>query len=201
MNATKSKQLGIGALWPYNKLTTGWELPCPYKSDSAASREFRALSGCTGAIPVETGIPGSNCGHWSESCFTNEVMTSAANNYLPVSRLTIAGLEDLGYKVDYSRADKYGVANLNTNCRCNNRVRRNLFSGHYNQSSVKGSERRLSQEGRLSAINYGQQILDETREQISLMPDSNVMDIGGDIIYVLYQENDAIFNVMVTPTM
>lgn len=133
-----------------------------------------------------------------ESCFTNEVMTAAANDILPISRLTIAGLEDLGYQVDYSQAEAYSAANMNAKCRCNNRVRRNLFAEQKNATS----QRRLSDEGWQNAIEHGQRILDLNREQISIVPEtSTVRDIGGDVVFVLYHEDDSIYSVMVTSAM
>ena len=54
------------------------------------------------------GGPGTRDGHWREEIFANELMTgfldTGAN---PLSRVTIGAFEDLGYGVDYERADAY----------------------------------------------------------------------------------------------
>ena len=204
-------QLGIGSLWKINGLVDNFNVPCPYKSDSAASREYQALSGCSGAIPLEQNLQGSNCVHWAEGCFKNEVMTSAANSKLPVSRLTLAGLQDLGYQVDYSQAESFSAADLNPSCRCNNRLRRNLWDKDNVQSIIDlaegptessiGGRRKLSTEGRQYATAYGQGLLAQNRDQISLLPESDVPDIGGDIVYVIYLEEDTVYSVMVTSDM
>jgi hypothetical protein len=53
---------------------------------------------------------GSAKSHWRESVYDSEVMTSLAEyGSMPLSRLTIGALADLGYGVDYSKADAYSV--------------------------------------------------------------------------------------------
>lgn len=78
---------------------------------------FQGLGG-TGNIPVENGQgQGSDCGHWRESFFGNELMDSSANAADdPLSRMTIAALEDLGYAVDYAQAEPYAIPNCSPNC-------------------------------------------------------------------------------------
>lgn len=57
---------------------------------------------------------GSRGSHWRESVYDSEVMTSIAEyNEMQLSRLTIGALEDLGYSVDYSKADAYTVPSPN----------------------------------------------------------------------------------------
>lgn len=51
-------------------------------------------------------------GHWSESIFGDEMMTPVSpvlgsGNPALLSRISIGALQDLGYKVDYSKADIY----------------------------------------------------------------------------------------------
>jgi Leishmanolysin len=169
---------------------------CTYAYDSAATKEYQAMSGCKSSIPIEQGAgAGSNCGHWAESCFLNEVMTTAANSDLPISRLTIAGLEDLGYQVNYDATTaKYAASNMDSSCLCSNRrsgapIRR-----------LSGPARQLSAEGQQIAIAYGQGIMAQNRQQNSLIPESeDAIDIGGDIVYVLYQEDDTVYSMIVTP--
>ena len=61
---------------------------------------------------------GASCTHWEAVCFDNEIMTplidAGAN---PLSRVTVATLEDLGYTVDYKAADSY--TSFNQTCKCN----------------------------------------------------------------------------------
>lgn len=57
---------------------------------------------------------GSAGSHWRESVYDSEVMTSlASHGQMPLSRITIGALEDLGYQVDYSKADPYTVPSPN----------------------------------------------------------------------------------------
>ena len=65
-------------------------------------------------VPVEnTGGPGTADGHWRETVFRNELMSgfiAAPGN--PLSRMTVASLGDLGYKVDLDAAEPYTLPNL-----------------------------------------------------------------------------------------
>ncbi len=57
----------------------------------------------------ENGGSGTAGSHWSEEIFGTELMTGYAESSgnMPLSSITIGALEDLGYHVDYSRADAY----------------------------------------------------------------------------------------------
>src|SRR5262245_11564710 len=63
------------------------------------------------STPLETtGGSGTAFVHWSEAVFDNELMTGFAESpgvSMPLSIVTIGGLQDLGYTVDYSAADPY----------------------------------------------------------------------------------------------
>jgi Leishmanolysin len=159
------------------------------------------MSGCSSSIPLEQGGgAGSNCGHWAEKCFLNEVMTSAANSDLPISRLTIAGLEDLGYTVDYGTAEAFGAQNMDPSCVCDTTRRSLLRDKNASVRRLSGPARQLSEEGQQTAIAYGQGIMAQNRQQNSFLPDSDdAVDIGGDLVYVLYLENDTVYSMMVTP--
>ena len=118
--------LGIGTLWcssltracPTTAADTSWirGTDVRYTAQHGAGA-YTGLGGSGGA-PVEncaTGVP-SSCGagtwygHWREATFRNELMTgyiSATGN--PMSAMTIGALRDLGYTVDASKADSYGL--------------------------------------------------------------------------------------------
>jgi Leishmanolysin len=169
--------------------------------DSAATREYQALSGCAGPIPVEMGFSsggGSNCGHWQESCLLTEIMTPAASGSLPISRLTVAALEDLGFEVDYSAAQAFPATQLSSSCRCNNRVRRQLHDVDLeDEEETMNGPRRLSEEGWQSALQYGRTIIAENQKNMNLFP-GEIPDLGTERIYVLYEENGVVHNIMVT---
>lgn len=77
---------------------------------SNAIREWHSLGG-SGNVPLENGGGYGTCdGHWRESIFGIELMTgylSIGSN--PLSRLTIAAMQDLGYGVNYAVADAYSL--------------------------------------------------------------------------------------------
>ena len=74
-----------------------------------AIAEFKAMGG-TGPLAAEDNYgAGTQCSHWDEATFGKELMTgfSESDGDMPLSRLTIAALDDLGYDVNYDAADPY----------------------------------------------------------------------------------------------
>lgn len=109
--------LGIGTLWRNKGLLKGEDTDNPTFSGKSAMKEYRDLRGGGAAskrVPVEnTGGPGTRGGHWRETVFRNELMSgfiSAQGN--PISRLTAASLQDLGYDVNIDAAEPYALPNL-----------------------------------------------------------------------------------------
>jgi hypothetical protein len=107
--------IGIGTIWEDKGLLQGAGTNNPLFLGTAAKKEYGKLRG-TGPmpVPVETrGGAGTRDGHWRESVFKNELMSgfiAEANN--PLSRLTVASLQDLGYRVSLSAAEAYSLPNL-----------------------------------------------------------------------------------------
>jgi hypothetical protein len=106
--------LGIGTLWT----VAGYNfVPSPLGSDPtysgpAGNTAFGMLGGI-GQVPVENvGLSGSIGSHWRESVLRSELMTSLSGGTNRLSRLTIGALADLGYTVDYSRAEPYTLGQL-----------------------------------------------------------------------------------------
>jgi hypothetical protein len=121
-----SHVLGFGSLWEESPSLL--DEPCfnsqgatPGFRGTSSVLEFDAL-GETGNPPVENnGGNGTRCSHWDEDFFDNELMTgflggttSATVN--PLSRLTVASLEDLGYEVDLSQGETYAIPNCSPDC-------------------------------------------------------------------------------------
>jgi hypothetical protein len=104
--------LGFGTIFDRVRLITGAGGDDPEFTGSSAIREYAALLG-GGAHPASVplanvGGPGTRDGHWREEVFGNELMTGFLDSGPnPVSRMTIGAFEDLGYKVDYARAEAY----------------------------------------------------------------------------------------------
>lgn len=94
----------------------------------------------------------------------------------PLSVLTLAGLEDIGYSVDYSAADSYGAADMDGSCVCRRRHTRLLMrapmSGRLRESDV----------GR--AQEFGKRILARHR---TLQADESLIS---NTIAVLFQGSD-----------
>jgi hypothetical protein len=104
--------LGFGTIFDRVGLITGAGGDDPQFTGASATREYAALLG-RGARPrsvplANVGGPGTRDGHWREEVFANELMTGFLDRGPnPVSRMTIAAFEDLGYTVDYACADAY----------------------------------------------------------------------------------------------
>lgn len=81
----------------------------PYECD-LANAEYARLA--PGTLLLENdGGAGTACGHWEENSFregaSSELMTGffEANLFQPISKVTVAAFEDLGYEVDFCGAD------------------------------------------------------------------------------------------------
>jgi len=104
--------LGFGSdyLWDHD----GFYAHSGQYTGANALNEYRSMSGDASAayVPVETGGGGGTAdAHWSEDVFGRELMTgwSSSNLPMPLSRLTIAAMQDLGYTVNYSAADSFSL--------------------------------------------------------------------------------------------
>jgi hypothetical protein len=110
--------LGIGTLWKPNNLLIGSGTNDPQYTGTNAMTEYAALLGKSKPtpIPVEnSGGAGTREGHWRESVFDAELMTGYAEPAdMPMSRMTIASLKDLGYQVNLEAADRYKLPEVST---------------------------------------------------------------------------------------
>jgi hypothetical protein len=102
--------LGFGAIWGAAGLLTGAGTWDPRFIGPLAREQMREL-GAAGDVPVENvGAWGTVLVHWRESVFRTEIMTGYAERTgtpMPLSRVTIASMGDLGYDVDVTEADEY----------------------------------------------------------------------------------------------
>ncbi|MBS9464261.1 hypothetical protein KIM67_17690 [Flagellimonas sp. 389] len=107
--------LGFGTLWSsqFLNLISGEGSEDPTFTGTNAIREYRTLIGddSLDSVPVaNTGGQGTRDGHWRERTFDNELMTGFINDGVnPISRMSIAAFEDMGYTVAYSSADEYSL--------------------------------------------------------------------------------------------
>jgi Leishmanolysin len=216
--------IGIGTLWD-NRNVADPAPNCNYVG-SNANREFTAISGCS-SVPVERDFGGGTaCGHWDEECMGNELMTGFLGpSTSPLSRITVATLQDLGYQVDYSKADAFGRSDLNPTCTCPARRLRKeerhaidkfhtktkhaidkthgkvfpLVSIVSGRRAIGGSPRRLSETAEAMAIEAGLEYLQTNAQHAN---DTQVDDLGityvaDKIVSVLVLENGEIYGVTV----
>jgi Leishmanolysin len=185
---------GIGTVWARQ----GLEVFCTYQGFQA-NHEYQILSGCNTSVPLENdGGPGTACTHWEIDCFRTELMTGDIATGLthPLSRTTVATLDDLGYIVDYDAADPFGIEKLGTSCVCN----RHLGELH----SPLSPQRRLSAEAREAAITYGKSLLAANKPPNDVVQldgvnqNDNLGYIGNEVVAVIWKEGDHFYDVIVT---
>ncbi|WP_265440937.1 leishmanolysin-related zinc metalloendopeptidase [Bradyrhizobium sp. SEMIA] len=102
--------IGIGTIWTNKKLLKGAHTSNPTFVGTNAMREYGKLRGsATLPVPVEnTGGEGTRDSHWRDTVFGAELMTGFVNEGgNPMSRVTIASLQDLGYEVNMDVAQPY----------------------------------------------------------------------------------------------
>jgi Leishmanolysin len=105
--------LGIGTLWNYQRqLLVGAGTDDPYFSGVEARTQFVSTPGFSYAgvgVPVEnSGATGTRDSHWRRAVFGNELMQGYAQpGGMPLSRITVGSLTDMGYVTSMSGADSY----------------------------------------------------------------------------------------------
>lgn len=101
--------LGFGIIWTRRGLLKGAGGNNPTFSGRAAMREFgRLQGGGPSQVPLENrGHVGTTNFHWREAIFESELMTSRPSGRSPLSRLSVAAFEDVGYDVNYDAAEAY----------------------------------------------------------------------------------------------
>jgi Ca2+-binding RTX toxin-like protein len=100
--------LGFGNLWQADYLKNGANYIGVHAL--AAYQNLSNLTTTT-SIPIETNGGSGTAGvHWDDLIFGSELMTGyTSNGVMPLSAMTIGAFEDLGYAVDYSKADSYSL--------------------------------------------------------------------------------------------
>jgi hypothetical protein len=108
--------LGIGTLWDQGRSLL--QLPgtaAPFYNGAGARAAFAAINTVTFSgtpVPVEGNQygPGTRDSHWRESVFGRELMQGFAKvGGMPMSRVTVASLADMGYVVNLAAADPYSI--------------------------------------------------------------------------------------------
>ncbi|MCI0331719.1 MAG: pre-peptidase C-terminal domain-containing protein [Planctomycetes bacterium] len=103
--------LGIGTIWSSLGLLSGAGTSNPVFLGAQATAAYNQLFGTSArGVPVEnTGGSGTRDAHWRDSIFRSELMTGwvGPGTNLPLSRVTVASLADIGYSVNLAMADSY----------------------------------------------------------------------------------------------
>jgi Ca2+-binding RTX toxin-like protein len=100
--------LGFGSIWQQKGLIGGAGSTNPRFLGTNAVAEYNLRFGLSEtSVPVEnTGGAGTANVHWRDSVLGDELMTGVFNAGVnPLTRLTVAQFADLGYQVDFARAD------------------------------------------------------------------------------------------------
>jgi hypothetical protein len=103
--------LGIGTMWGEKGLLQGKGGADPMFLGANAVSSYRTIGGTAAGVPVENiGGEGTRDGHWRESTFGNELMTGWVNSGSnPLSAMTIASLNDMGYGANAGAASSYAL--------------------------------------------------------------------------------------------
>lgn len=133
-------------------------------------------------------------------------MTGFASGSLPMSRVTIGTLEDLGYVVNYDAADAFSADNLDESCRCNDNDGRNLLETNSNNRARRQQTERklfLSEAGLAMAQKAG---LDHlrimTQDKSTFVSNqengrNDVTFVGDKFVHVFFSENNVVHDVLV----
>ena len=105
--------LGIGSFWKYQnffkdfpdlKLIDGAKTDTPTYVGANAIAQYQSYGNTATAVPVQPYV----LGHWDENYLGSELMTPYADEGRnPLSRVTLGALADLGYTVNYGRAESF----------------------------------------------------------------------------------------------
>ena len=164
-----------------------------------AVREYRSISGCANGFPPieQDGGAGTAGSHWDDYCFKTELMTGylGGTALQPISTMTIGSLQDIGYQVDYTKADPYTKSKMATNCTCTGR--RNLRPV---ETKVVAEKKRPdpSAKGKANAIAHGKKELAKAKAAKG-PPMPGLEYVADKEVSVMYIENGNIYVEHVTP--
>lgn len=193
--------LGIGTQWQRSGLSGSFSEGCPYFGLKAVA-EYKALTGCDQMPSEIDGGTGTHCQHWDEVCLGDELMTGFVGGRTQLSRISIAGLEDLGYTVNYANSDYLGPDDINPGCMCDDR--RVMFEREHGAVTLLNHpsghpHRKLSAAVHDMAMAKGAEIL-ATQHQFfgDVASNSTDFEFAGDkVVTVLVMDGENLFGVIV----
>ena len=181
--------LGLGSIWEFKDLLTGAGSPDPRFTGPAATAEYNQVFGTNlSSVPVENeGGSGTRDSHWRESVFDNELMTGYINGAVrPLSRVTAASMEDIGYVVNMSEADPFTAPGAPA-------VRApSALKGSFLKPAVSTV---VSSAAPVAALDIGALALSPAAYEVHVSPQEVVVDID----FGSYQENAAPTDISLAP--
>jgi len=107
----------------------------------------------------------------------------------PLSRITVATLEDIGYTVDYNEADSYTSTDLDPSCICDRRDRSlsvNVGDAKYGRDLIDTRDFAI----RSKAIKFGEEILQERIDDTVSGRIASKGESVSNTLSVLYRKHD-----------
>lgn len=129
--------LGLGTRWASLKNGAG-----DYTGTNALAQYSTLKGSAQTSIPIENdGGAGTAGAHWEEDIFDSELMTGWAENAppMPLSKVTVGALQDLGYTVSYTMADSYSLPGASQNSPNASSVTQNHLQFHLWESMENGT--------------------------------------------------------------
>lgn len=179
---------------------------CPYYGLNA-NAEFAAISGCS-VVPTELdGGSGTRCSHWDDACLKDELMTGyISGDAQPLSRITIAGMEDLGHTVDYTKADPFGPEDLGSCPSCRREL--SVLDRPHGEAVQLGlrhpntKARQLSEGVREEAIAYGHTLLQQNAQSngsrsLEACGSNGLTYVGDKVVSIVVHEAGELYSVIV----
>lgn len=201
--------LGLGTLWKDNGLFDRNNTAAGYNGLNA-NREFRNYLHASGGeinvndpnikVPIELdGGEGTAFGHWDENCLNHETMTGFLDNFNRLSKITIGGLDDLGFLVDYDKADIYNLPEARV-INCMDQINNNRMLKGMQKRSLKHrssrvlygrADRGLSEQEISEAVGSGKEYLARCKKAtFSVQLGEKTKEMGCEAVEVVYEAAD-----------
>lgn len=111
VNQGFATSIGISTFWEYYKLVPKYTTPDPtafYKGKNGI-KGLKAIGGKGKPIVVKAGGANTPYLFWDPSSYPNELMSRGVGANFTISKLTVLSFQDIGFKVDESKADEYTI--------------------------------------------------------------------------------------------
>ena len=140
----------------------------------------------------------SSCAHFSEDCFPTELMTTRVDSpgQDPISRMTLAALDDLGYTINYDVAGNYTREEIDEDCTCSDGGRSRRITRKTRSALESKRQRRISEETYQYAKDQGLNFMAQQSRSV-LSSVYGGMGLIAPIVHVLVKDEDGFHSVVV----